>query len=306
MVDSNETNNENKLKSYKAALLFLMLLLAGSVAYNVYQYKSEKQVVITHATEVDSLINARIAVERELVSIEMELEKFRGIAANLDSLLLDANDKIAQQEKRIRQLIANEKNYVTLNNNLKKELESLRKLRDEYLEKVDNLIAENNKLKSENEKLTGVVNNLNEQKNQLQNKVTIASQLSVEYVKVNAYKKRNSGKLVESVIAKRTNKIEACFTILENKIAEQGEKLVYLKISAPNGKTLAGISKSSFTDVDGNEIDATAVQRIIYNGDKQNLCLSYDNDERILESGTYSIQLYIEGRLVHQSNYVLR
>jgi vacuolar-type H+-ATPase subunit I/STV1 len=293
-------------KQNRSSLILLLLLLVGSVGFNIYQFKNHNTTVIEHGTQVDSLINARVDVERELAGISMELEKYRGIAGNLDSLLNDANGKIEAQESKIRKLIAGEKDINKLNKKLKSELEELRKLRDEYLEKIDGLMAENKALKEENSTLNTQVTDLSQQKNLLEQKVTTASQLKAEYIKVNSFKKRSSGKYVESVLAKRTNKLEACFTIMDNKVAGSGDKMVYLRIVAPNGKALMGFTKASLKTVDGETIDATASQKIDYTGEKQDMCLSFENEERILESGTYMVEVYIENTLVHQSNYTLK
>jgi vacuolar-type H+-ATPase subunit I/STV1 len=209
------------------------------------------------------------------------------------------------QEAKIRKLISGEKDLNKLNKKLKSELEELRKLRDEYLEKIDGLLAENKALKEENSTLNTQVTDLNQQKNLLEQKVTTASQLKAEYIKVNSFKKRSSGKFVESVLAKRTNKLEACFTIMDNKVAGSGDKMIYLRIVAPNGKVLMGFTKASLT-VDGENVDATASQKIDYKGEKQDMCLSFENEDRILESGTYLVEVYIENTLVHQSNYTLK
>lgn len=292
-------------KQNRSTLILLLLLLVGSVGFNIYQFKNHSTTVVEHGTQVDSLINARVEVERELAGITMELEKYRGIAGNLDSLLNDANGKMEAQEAKIRKLISGEKDLNKLNKKLKSELEELRKLRDEYLEKIDGLLAENKALKEENSTLNTQVTDLNQQKNLLEQKVTTASQLKAEYIKVNSFKKRSSGKFVESVLAKRTNKLEACFTIMDNKVAGSGDKMIYLRIVAPNGKVLMGFTKASLT-VDGENVDATASQKIDYKGEKQDMCLSFENEDRILESGTYLVEVYIENTLVHQSNYTLK
>lgn len=292
-------------KQNRSTLILLLLLLVGSVGFNIYQFKNHSTTVVEHGTQVDSLINARVDVERELAGITMELEKYRGIAGNLDSLLNDANGKMEAQEAKIRKLISGEKDLNKLNKKLKSELEELRKLRDEYLEKIDGLLAENKALKEENSTLNTQVTDLNQQKNLLEQKVTTASQLKAEYIKVNSFKKRSSGKFVESVLAKRTNKLEACFTIMDNKVAGSGDKMIYLRIVAPNGKVLMGFTKASLT-VDGENVDATASQKIDYKGEKQDMCLSFENEDRILESGTYLVEVYIENTLVHQSNYTLK
>lgn len=293
-------------KQNRSTLTLVLLLLIASLGANVYQWKNHSTTVVQYGAEVDSLITARVNVERELTSVGMELEKYRGIAGNLDTLLNDANDKIALQEAKIRKILSEEKDLGKRNKKLNTELEELRKLRDEYLEKIDGLMAENEKLKAENSNLNSQVSSLSEQKNLLEGKVATASQLKVEYVKVASFKKRSSGKYAESVLAKRTNKIETCFTLMDNKVAGAGDKMIYLVITAPNGKVLMGTTKAQFTDANGATIDATANQKVSYTGDKQDLCLAFENDERILEAGTYTINVYAENVLVHQSTYMLK
>jgi predicted nucleic acid-binding Zn-ribbon protein len=293
-------------KQNRNTLTLLLLLLITSIGVNIYQWKTHSTEIVKHGTQVDSLMNNNAEIDRELASVGMELEKYRGIAGNLDTLLNDAKDKIALQEQKIRNMMASEKDKSKLNAKLKVELENLRKLRDEYLEQIDSLMAENQKLKNENAGLNSTVTNLNEQKNLLEGKVATASQLKVEYVKIASFKKRGNGKYTESVLAKRTNKLESCFTLMDNKVAGAGDKMIYLVITEPTGKTLMGYTKAQFTDAEGKQVDATSSIKVTYTGEKQNLCLAFENDERILAPGTYIINVYAENVLVHQSNYILK
>jgi predicted nucleic acid-binding Zn-ribbon protein len=293
-----KSNNRN-------GLVLLLLLLLGSIGFNVYQYKNHTTTIISHGNEVDSLTNVRIEVERELVSTSMELDKYRGIAGNLDSLLTDANGKIYNQELKIRNLLKNEKDANKLSKKLKEELASLKELRDEYLEKIDALMIENGALKAKNTELTEAVSGLSQEKSKLEKTVEAASVLKVEYVKVSVFKKKSNGKLVETTLAKRTNKIEACLTIMDNKVANKGDRFVYLRVISPSGKPLAGINKGNIS-VNGETLECTSNIKIDYQNEKQNICLAYEGEERNLESGTYTIELYIDNNLVHASNYILK
>ncbi len=296
---------EEEKNNNRTALILLLLLLLGSIGFNVYQYKNHTTTIISHGNEVDSLINIRVEVERELVSTSMELDKYRGIAGNLDSLLSDANDKIYDQERKIRSILKSEKDANQLSKKLKVELAKLQALRDEYLEKIDALMTENGQLKAQNQELTNAVSGLNQEKSKLEKTVETASVLKVEYIKVASFKKKNSGKLVESTLAKKTNKIEACLTIMDNKVAPKGERTVYLRILAPNGKPLAGVNKGNVV-VNGETLECTSNIKIDYQNEKQNICLAYEGEERNLESGTYTIELYIDSNMVHSSSYVLK
>jgi hypothetical protein len=303
---------QEQKKSNNAATLLLAFLLLFSAGANVYQWKSgdgagsgssssEKQ------AQIDTLLSVRIELERELASATAELEKYRGMSTSLDSLLNDANLKISDQEKLIRELIAKEKNSSALNSKLQVELANLRKMKEEYFDKIDALITENKELKAQNEILQESVGGLKKEKTVLQRKVDQAKLLKAEYLKVASFKKKSNGKYIESSTAKRTNKLELCFTIMDNPVAEKGERMIYVVVKEPTGKVLAGYSKATFNDADtGEEIVATASQKMDYNGNKQNVCLNFESDQRVLTSGTYSFSVYVDGVLLAESAYMLK
>ncbi|MFN5920112.1 MAG: hypothetical protein ACK45I_02305 [Bacteroidota bacterium] len=282
------------------------LLLLLSLAANVYQFNNHTTTVVNCESRIDSMLVVRVELERELSSMEMELEKYRGIAGNLDSLLNDANEQIAAQEQKIRKLLAKEKDIDKLNKKLNAELAELRKMRETYLERIDQLITENNLLKSQNEALTQSVQSLNDDKLNLQQKVTVASELKAEYIKVVSYKKKSSGRYVESAIAKRTNKIEVCFAVMDNAVAQTGDKMAYVVITEPGGKILGGSTKSEFTSSSGETLNSTASYKFTFDGSKQNMCMAYENDKRELASGSYMVDIYLEGKLVRSSVFNLK
>lgn len=296
--------NQKQNKSTQYILLALLIL---SLIGNVFQYKNNQQDVAVRDSKIDTLVTVQAELENELAATGKELESYRGIAANLDSLLDDANSKVAAQEAKIKQLIASEKNGKTLNNKLKKELAELRKLKDQYLEKIDQLITENEQLKKENEAKAAEITKLNEEKSGLQGKVATASQLQAEYIKVSSYKKKGSGKYVETSLAKRTNRIDVSLTVMDNKVAQPGDRMVYVVIKEPAGQTLAGASMAKFNTVPGNEeIAATSSYKVKYDGQRQEVKVSYESEERELKPGNYTIDVYIDGTLVNTSTYILR
>ncbi len=296
-------DNQNKPNRKLVTLLIalLLLLLVG----NIYQWKNHTTTVVSYDSRIDSMIFVRVEVEKELASTEMELEKYRGISADLDSLLNSANLTIKDQERKIQQIVNNEKNLEKQSKKLKAELAVLKKLRDEYLEKIDQLVTENKELKAKNDSLNLTVNNLSTANKSLETKVKSAAVLKIEYVKVKSYKKKGSGKLVESSLAKRTNKIEVCFTVMDNKFAATGDKIVYLVITEPTGKILAGQSKASFISTENTEVAATASYQINYSGKKEDACIGFETEERILTSGNYNFDLYIDGEMIASAQYLL-
>src|SRR5207253_2262022 len=130
-----------------------------------------------------------------------------------------------------------------------------------------------------------------------------------EYIKVKSYKRRGSGKFVETALAKRTHKLEVCFDILDNKITKPGEKTVYLKITEPGGKPIGNKStgSNSFTTSSGEEVLYATSATIDYEGTKINQCLNYEEQEdKKFAPGTYLIEIYIDGNLSGAGSYVLK
>jgi len=303
-MESKTTNTNNQ---FKMALILMSILVFISIVGNFFQWRNQTTTIINYDGQVDSLLLVRVELEKELATSVYELEKYRGMSVSLDSLLNEASAKIANQEKAIRDLIAKESNSATLNVKLKRELAELKKLKDGYFEQIDQLMAENKELKAQNEILIENVGGLKKEKLVLQSKVLVASQLKIEYLKVTSLKKKGNGKFVESATAKRTNKLELCFTLLENAVAEPGQRMLYAVIKEPSGKVLAGYSKTMFNDIEtSEELLATASQKIDYTGIKQNVCLTYENDQRILTSGVYIYHIYVDGTLVGETTSVLK
>ena len=302
MENQSGTGKSSSSSVNKGILVVLILSLIG----NIWQWRNQSNTIETYDVKVDSLVTARVDVEKELTETYAELNKYKGISSRLDSLLSEANTKVSDQENRIKQLIKKERTGSALNKKLQTELEDLKKLRDEYLEKIDQLLVENEQLKKEKTELSGTVESLTKN---LESTVNTASVLKSEYIKVGSYKRRNNDKFTSTAMAKRTNKLEACFTILENKITQAGEKNVYLRIVEPGGKTLGDKSEGSATfRTSGNneEVMYTAVQKITYANAKQDLCMKWEEKERVFTPGTYVIEIYVDGNLSGASSLVLR
>ena len=110
-------------------------------------------------------------------------------------------------------------------------------------------------------------------------------------------------------MAKRTNKIDACFTILENKIAKSGSKTVYLRILEPGGKVIGNRSEgsSSFKLTGTNEdVLYTMSKTVDYTNDKQDVCIIWEEADRTYAPGSYMVEVYIEGSLSGVSSLTLR
>ena len=286
--------------------IFWIILLILSVLLNVYQWQNHSTSVNMYEQKVDTLVVERVNVEKELSDARAELEKYRGISANLDSLLNEAQAKIDEQSKKIKAIGAKEKNMRTMNAQIQQQLADLRILRDDYLGRIDSLLMVNKQLVTDKEQLSG--QNITLSKS-LENTVATASVLKSEYIKVNSFKRKGNGKYVETALAKRTHKLEVCFDILDNQISKQGDKIVYLKITEPGGKPIGNRStgSSSFKTSAGEEVLFASSSNINFTGAKQSLCMNYEEQEdKKFAPGTYKVEIYIDGNLSGAGSCMLR
>ena len=122
-----ETKNTEQKKN-KGTLWIILFLL--SAVMNIYQWRNHTTTINNYEQRVDTLVVERVNVEKELADTKSELEKYRGISANLDSLINEANAQIDAQAAKIKNISRSERNSVELNKKLQAQLKDLHGLRD--------------------------------------------------------------------------------------------------------------------------------------------------------------------------------
>lgn len=295
---------EREKKSSNNKILLILLLM--SIGFNIYQAVDSKKTEEKNAIEVETLTTAKTDVEKTLTDTYTELNQYKGINTKLDSLLQEANSKVDEQRDKIQALLKQESNQKVKSAKLIEELEKLKSLREEYLDKLDAMLVENEKLKKEKDDLSTTVASLTQN---LETTVSTAAVLKSEYVTTTATRKKGDNKYAPTLVAKRTNKIECCFTVLDNSIAHSGERTIYMRIVEPGGKVLGDRSKGSGTfRKPGTEEDImfTSSKLIEYKNVKMTECLNWEDLVIPFEKGNYVVEVYIDGMISGVSSITLR
>ncbi len=303
-----ETNE--KRRKPKMTFIFVLILLIISLAFNgilINKQKTSEKAVVTSKDRIDSLIRLEFNISQELLQTSQDLDNYKGITSNLDSLLVVANTKIETQKQRINDLFNQNLSQKQLKKKLESELAELKKFKDIYLDKVDSLILQNQTLQASNIKLNEDLQIIESEKEVLVAKVDLASILKIKELIAVPLKKKKSGKLVETALAKKTKILKTCFDIEENLIAEKSKKDVHLKITGPQGVVLfldrfgSGIFRTS----EGKDSKYTMLKTIDYTQSQQNVCFDWQQDHAF-SSGQYSIDIYIEYILIGSATFELK
>lgn len=297
-------SNDQQQRPSRTTTIILVIALLASLAGNLYQYNKGQTTVTTYESRVDTLESARTEIETELNATYAELEKYKGQNKEMDSVLREAHQKVDDQKTRINQILRTVKNKEELNKRLQAELADLRKVKDEYIDRVDSLMVANQRLLTEKNDLNTRVDSLNRH---LETTVSTASVLKAEYIKANTFKKRGNGKYSETLIAKRTNKVDVQFKILENAIAKAGEKAIYMRIVEPGGKVLGNKSEgSNMVKINGQDVLYTASTKVQYANAGQDVTLSWEEPARNFVPGTYTVEIYVDDKLAGTNTFTLK
>src|ERR1051326_8335943 len=239
---------ENNKNNSKTILIIVALLLLGSVGFNIYQYSHGEQVKTDMQSKIDTVYIEKEKIQETLNITSSDLNKYKGISDSLDKLVDAKQSELAADEAKIKDLKAAASKDKSKIKALETAMAEYYSKMQDVMDQIDQLIVENTKLKGENASLTTEVSNLNETKTNLESKVNTASQLKVEYVKVKAFKKKLLGDgYTETSMAKKAVKLNICFTVLDNKIAQAGDKTVYVRIIARDNKVVGDKSRGSGT-----------------------------------------------------------
>lgn len=301
--------NDNH-KSGKSVLLLLLLSLLGNgfLGYKYFTEKQDHETVLIEKEKTDaelsSLVDLRVNLETELSATKEDLEKFKGYSEELDSLLAHARNDLEKKEKRIASLSKDSKKL----KELQKELEDLKAMRDNLLEQVDKLVMENNLLKKENQEYQATIGDLNMENSNLEKKVESGSALTSTQVLLVSYKEKSKGKRAVTAIAKKTDFMEVCFNIAQNRIASKGPKEVYARIISPEGSTLAvqSLGSGTFKSKENGEDNLYTTKKTIdYDGNEKNHCIAW-KPNMPFSSGKYKVEIFIDGYLSGVGGLILK
>jgi hypothetical protein len=195
---------------------------------------------------------------------------------------------------------------------LKKEAETLRGIMKGYIQTIDSLNSMNVSLQNTLTEKNNTLNKVNSENKEfkkhnesLMEKVALGAVLQAGNLKATALRIRTSGKQTETTRAARTNMIKGCCTLIGNKLADPGNKEIYIRVLSKSGEVYAAPAPIFITNYDNNKIEMSAKRSVNYQNKNTDLCIFYEL-QSVLEPNSYKIEIYAEGFLIGATSFALQ
>jgi hypothetical protein len=257
----------------------------------------------------ESLKKDTAALNRALEQAQYLITKYQRDSAALTDNNKDLSEEVVSKKNELAKLYAQLKTEKNVSAAKLKELQD--KIRD-LMDQLSNLEKQNTELREVNAKLesenVAVIKRNKELATDRQKYKNIAQRLQATGLKVEALKKKwLSGKVGTTNKAKDVEAIRISFSLAENKVADAGEKTVYVKITGPEGVTLTNPGNEGGTfDFENNQSKYTYKMTVLYEQEAKTAEVTKWSPSKDLKKGKYSIELYCEGFKIGEQNLDLK
>ena len=305
-----------------------IIALLGLSAFLIYTKINQDKLMKGQSSELIQQTNLKAELEKEYYQALSDLEEMRGNNSELNAMIETQKAELKTQKDKINGLISTEKDlqkakeeiarlrvYVTEVENLKKQNAALRDTNSQLSSQRDELVIQVQQERVTNEELTTTTITLASEKAQLEQenqnlsqKVDIASSIKVSDISAVGYKVRSSGKEADTKSAKKIDGIKICFKTTNNVIASNGMETFFIRIINPLGEVMAiqdlGSGSLTLTNT-GESIQYTQSVEVDYNNEPVPGCINWQPGT-VFETGTYQVEVYNKGFQSGKASFVLK
>ena len=278
-------------------------LIAIIIAFIVQSVNQSKQI---EQLEVEK---ERMELEHEYADLAEQYALYEGqkMVLKNDSLI----ERLEAEQIKVQRLYEELKSEKATNAKriaeLRAELETLRGIMRVYVAQIDSLNQENKSLRAENRKVRKKYEEVSEraevllnERDSLNEKVTIASKLDAVNVKVTPI--RTNGKVAKRI--KQIDKLQITFAIAKNVTAATGEKMIYARLRKPDGDIMIKNDNNLFA-FEGSEIPYSCAKMIEYAGEEIGEVVMYWDVDEFLYPGAYEIEIFADNYVIGRGAFSL-
>lgn len=250
-------------------------------------------------TQIDNTFNNLMEGQNQVLLNDDIVEKYQGARAEIERLMAEL--KAEKSKNKGTKVDTGEIQK------LKDQIETLKGICRDYLKQIEELSKENQRLSQQNDSIRDENRNLSnryqsvtQERDHLSERMTLAEKLNVTGLNLVALNKK--GKNENNVT--KAKRLMVTFTIPQNNSTPPGEKIIYLRITTPEGQLLTG-NGGSF-EFEGSSLQATARKSIEYANEEIGGLQIYWDVNTTLNPGDYRVELFTDGYRLASRNFTLR
>ena len=314
--------NTNSSRSFLIIALLALAALNVLLLYFWYQEKeNNKTKDATIAAKTEEVLVTKMKLDSISAQLDAKIAEIQQLGGSVDSLL-----KVKEQVEKDRVRIRDVNNFDARAYNRKiSQYESLLAEKDEEIARLREengilteqntaLTAANVNLQAERQELSDTVvsyaakaRTVQTQNRELTDKVTIAAALHADDIMVTSLNAKGKEQDGGSYKARRLDKVKVSFKLDPNPLTQQNAKDIYLRILDPAGAVISDMATGSgeFTYA-SKEMVYTAMQRIDYTNNGQQINFVYGRGGQRFNEGRHLIEIYSEGFRIGQGEFTVK
>lgn len=291
-----EKNKKDSKHVVLVVLIVALVVLLGVSAFLAWQYQ-QKNTEVKEIVEMMEFEKEQLADEYE--DFAVQFDGYQTTEIHNDSLVA----LLTQEQQRVQDLL--EELRITKATNarriaeLKKELATVREVMVSYVQQIDSLdrankqlVQENKEVKQQYQVVVREAKQLEKERTQLAEVVSRASMLEISRFEMIPLNKRDR----KTTIYNQILKLQFDYTIGRNVTSKPGMKMLYLRITRPDGEVM----QKNINDVfkfENKEIAYSVSKEFEYAGEEISGSL-YWLVEEILQTGIYNADFFVDGELI--------
>ena len=293
----NETTNKTNSKPTMLIILIITLVALLGVSAFLFWTNQKQKTEIKEIVEMMEFEKEQLEAEYE--DFAVQFDGYQSITIHNDSLVA----LLTQEKQRVQDLL--EELRITKATNarriaeLKKELATVREVMVSYVHQIDSLDRANKQLVQENQEVrqqyqvvVREAKQLAKERTQLAEVVSRASMLEITDFQMIPLNKRDR----KTTIYNQILKLQFDYTVGRNITNKPGMKMLYLRITRPDGEVMQKSINNVFK-FENNNIAYSLAKEFEYAGEEISGSLYWHVDE-ILQIGFYNADFFVDGELI--------
>ena len=290
-------SNNNKLAKILIAVLLALLVSLAGYTYSLIQQNNETVLFL----EAD-----KAKVQDELKSLVASYNEMLQDQKSKDEELIAARDRILILLDSVKDYKANLSDIVRY----KAQLRGLKNERTQLFKRADSLLAVTERLTREKDSTAVVLNktvravdSVTTSNIQMSSSLKKGALIDIASVSATAIIVRKGGKIKPTSRAGRADKIQVCYTIAPNVLAQPAERLLYVQVINPDNNIIGDKSNITFGQ---DVLTYSASDTVFYENQALDVCTIVGGTSNELIKGMYTISIFDADRQIGSTTLMLK